>query len=105
MSLAALHKNPLHLHWWKEVPNFGDVITPLIADAYGVSNTWIEPKVQGWLKYLDYAASGWRSDMIAPLSIDAANTHKITHIKYNDGIAAARDALISSFPARLKSTA
>ena len=87
------------------MPNFGDVITPLIADAYGVSNTWIEPKVQGWLKYLDYAASGWRSDMIAPLSIDAANTHKITPIKYNDGIAAARDALISSFPARLKSTA
>lgn len=77
----------------------------IIADAYGVANTWIEPKGQSWLKYLDYAASVGRSDMMAPLTVEAAESHKSTPMKYQDGIDAARDALLNSFPARLKSTA
>jgi pyruvyltransferase len=77
----------------------------IIADAYGVANTWIEPKGQSWLKYLDYAASVGRSDMMAPLTVEAAKSHKSTPMKYQDGIDAARDALLNSFPARLKSTA
>ncbi len=77
----------------------------IVADAYGVANTWIEPKGQSWLKYLDYAASVGRSDMMAPLSIDAAKTHRSGPICYGDAIEAAREALHASFPARLKSTA
>ncbi len=77
----------------------------IMADAYGVPNTWIEPKGQSWLKYLDYAASIGRSDMIAPKSFTQAAGTKSTPITYADGISAAREALYESFPARLKSTA
>lgn len=77
----------------------------IIADAYGVSNTWIEPKGQSWLKYLDYAASIGRRDMTAPRSLEEAKAAKPAAIPYNDAITAAREALHDSFPARLKSTA
>ncbi|MEH6645994.1 polysaccharide pyruvyl transferase family protein [Sulfitobacter sp.] len=77
----------------------------IVADAYGVPNTWIEPEGQSWLKYLDYAASVGRRDMIAPQSLDEAKGHKSSPIDYTDGINAAREALYKSFPARLKSTA
>lgn len=77
----------------------------IMADAYGVPNTWIEPKGQSWLKYLDYAASIGRRDMTAPLDLEAAARHKPAAITYNDGISAAREALLESFPARLKSAA
>ncbi|MEQ6203948.1 polysaccharide pyruvyl transferase family protein [Sulfitobacter sp. HNIBRBA2951] len=77
----------------------------IMADAYGVPNTWIEPQGQSWLKYHDYAASVGRRDMLAPLDYAAAGAVKSTPIDYHDGIAAARDALTSSFPERLKSTA
>jgi pyruvyltransferase len=77
----------------------------IVADAYCVTNTWIEPKGQNWLKDLDYAASVGRSDMMAPLSLDAAKKYRSGPIPYGDGIAAAREALHASFPARLKSTA
>jgi hypothetical protein len=77
----------------------------IVADVYGVPNTWIEPSGQSWLKYLDYAASLGRRDMTAPLALDDIKTHKSVPIAYGDGIAAARDALCDSFPARLKSLA
>ncbi|UWR28022.1 polysaccharide pyruvyl transferase family protein [Sulfitobacter sp. S223] len=77
----------------------------IVADAYGVPNTWIEPEGQSWLKYLDYAASVGRRDMMAPLALDEAKAHKTAQINYADGIHAAREALYESFPARLKSTA
>jgi pyruvyltransferase len=77
----------------------------IMADAYGVPNTWIEPKGQSWLKYLDYAASIGRHDMTAPLDLEEAKAAKPAAIIYNDGITAAREALHNSFPARLKSTA
>lgn len=77
----------------------------IVADAYGVPNTWFDPVGQSWLKYLDYAASVGRRDMVAPLEMDELAGHKRTAIAYGDGISAARDALIESFPARLKSAA
>jgi hypothetical protein len=77
----------------------------IVADAYGIPNTWIEPKGQSWLKYLDYAASIGRRDMTAPLCFDEAKAAKPAAITYNDAIIAAREALYQSFPARLKSTA
>ena len=77
----------------------------IVADAYGVPNTWITPKGQSWLKYLDYAASIGRRDMMAPLNYDAAKAHKPAAITYQDQIHAAREALYDSFPERLKSAA
>ncbi|WP_298863395.1 polysaccharide pyruvyl transferase family protein [uncultured Sulfitobacter sp.] len=77
----------------------------IVADAYGVPNTWIKPVGQSWLKYLDYAASIGRRDMMVPLDYAQANTAKSTPIDYSDGINAAREALSESFPARLKSAA
>lgn len=77
----------------------------IVADAYGVPNTWIEPEGQSWLKYLDYAASVGRCDMLAPLTLDEAKARKSRPIDYADGIHAAREALYESFPARLKSAA
>lgn len=77
----------------------------IVADAYGVPNSWIEPSGQSWLKYLDYAASLGRRDMVAPLTLDAVRTHKSAPIDYGDGITAAREALHQSFPARFKSSA
>lgn len=77
----------------------------IMADAYGVPNTWITPKGQSWLKYLDYAASIGRRDMGAPQSYEQAASVKSTPIAYEDGINAAREALYQCFPVRLKSTA
>lgn len=77
----------------------------IMADAYGVPNTWIAPQGQSWLKYHDYAASIGRRDMTAPKSYDDAKGSRPRDIDYDDGIAAARDALLESFPARLKSGA
>lgn len=77
----------------------------IMADAYGVPNTWITPTGQSWLKYLDYAASVGRRDMRAPHSLSEARTARQTRIDYTDGILAAQAALYESFPAQLKSTA
>jgi hypothetical protein len=77
----------------------------IVADAYGVPNTWITPSGQSWLKYLDYAASIGRRDMMAPLNLDEIKTHEPVPVDYSNGITAAREALYESFPARLKSTA
>jgi hypothetical protein len=75
----------------------------IMADAYGVPNTWITPKGQSWLKYLDYAASIGRGDMASPIPLSELRDHKPpTKITYHDGISAAREALYDSFPARLK---
>jgi hypothetical protein len=77
----------------------------IMADSYGVPNTWITPKGQSWLKYLDYAASIGRRDMVAPRTYEQAKSRTSHPIDYTDGIIAAREALLESFPARLKSTA
>jgi pyruvyltransferase len=77
----------------------------IVADAYGVPNTWITPTGQSWLKYIDYAASVGRRDMRAPCTMEQAKARKSTAIDYTDGIIAAREALYDSFPAQLRSPA
>lgn len=74
----------------------------IVADAYDVPNTWIVPTGQSWLKYLDYAASVGRRDMMAPHTLESAKKIKSAPIAYTEGISAARAALHDTFPASLK---
>jgi len=77
----------------------------IVADAFGVPNTWVAPTGQAWLKYHDYAASVGRS-MIAPIlpgDIPARAGKPDQQVAaYQDGIDAARAALAQSFPAHLR---
>ncbi|WP_224814950.1 polysaccharide pyruvyl transferase family protein [Hasllibacter sp. MH4015] len=77
----------------------------IVADAYGVGNTWMDPDAQGRLKYHDYAASIGR-DMIAPVEIAdvpaVARAVKDTPLPYTDGIARCRDSLLRHFPHELR---
>lgn len=77
----------------------------IMADAYGLPNRWIDPGGESWLKYHDYAASIGRTDMSFPLTVDEASEAAFTDITYQDGISAARDALLDTFPNHLKSSA
>jgi hypothetical protein len=77
----------------------------IVADAYGIASTWMDPGEQGRMKYLDYAASVGRY-MPHPVEIDdvpalaaRATTGPLPHA---DGIAACRDALLRHFPAELR---
>lgn len=80
----------------------------IVADAYGVASTWMDPAGQGLMKYHDYAASVGRY-MPAPVAIDAvpglAARAATGPLRYADGIAAARDALIRHFPKELRADA
>lgn len=77
----------------------------VVADAYGVSNTWVDPRGQGRLKYHDYAASLGR-DMRAPLPPGAVTDHTLPDpeapLPYQPAIDAARAALRRSFPMQLR---
>ncbi|MEM7724247.1 MAG: polysaccharide pyruvyl transferase family protein [Pseudomonadota bacterium] len=79
----------------------------IVADAYGVPNTWMDPGEQGFLKYHDYAASIGRK-MLAPVEITeapaVARRAKTHDLPYAAGIAAAREALLTTFPAQFKAT-
>lgn len=76
----------------------------IVADAYGVANTWMDPDTQGRLKYHDYAASIGR-DLIAPVEIadvpKAAQTARDRPLPYAEGIARCRDSLVRHFPSEL----
>ncbi|MEP4195908.1 MAG: polysaccharide pyruvyl transferase family protein [Aliishimia sp.] len=77
----------------------------IVADAYGVGSTWLDPVGQGRLKYYDYAASIGR-DLTGPVSTPdipaCVKALKEKAIPYSDGIARARHALKANFPAELK---
>jgi len=77
----------------------------IVADAYGVPNTWMDPGKQGFLKYHDYAASIGRH-LLAPIDIKDVPRHvrnlRETELPYTDGIAACREALITYFPAEMR---
>jgi hypothetical protein len=79
----------------------------IVADSYGIPSTWMDPGVQGYLKYHDYAASIGRH-MLAPVEIDAVPAHirrlREAELPYTDGIAACREALFTHFPAELMAT-
>jgi len=80
----------------------------IVADAYGVANTWMDPDTQGRLKYHDYAASIGR-DLIAPVEIDdvprAARAARDGAFPYADGISRCRESLLKHFPAELRAPA
>lgn len=73
----------------------------IVADAFGVASTWMDPGAQGLMKYHDYAASVGRH-MLAPVAIadvPALALRPATGpLHHADGIAAARAALITHFP-------
>ena len=77
----------------------------VVADAYGVPNTWIDPKGQSRLKYYDYAA-GLGRDMRSPLSLSAVPDLTLPDpeapLPYQAAIEAARTALHRSFPAQMR---
>lgn len=76
----------------------------IVADAYGVGSTWLEPKGQGRLKYVDYAASVGR-DLTGPISLAdipaALSGLSSGALVHETGIARARAALKATFPAAL----
>ncbi len=80
----------------------------IVADSYGVANTWIDPGDHGWLKYADYAGSVGRH-MPVPLSLDAIGGHMKSlrdgDLTYADGIARARETVTNTFPAPLRAGA
>jgi len=77
----------------------------IVADAYGVANTWMDPDTQGRLKYHDYAASIGR-DLIAPVEIadvpKAVRTARDRPFPYAEGVARCRESLLRHFPAELR---
>ncbi len=80
----------------------------IVADAYGVPNTWLDPVGQSRLKYLDYAASVGRW-MPAPIALrdiaDAVRPAPDAPLPYQAGIDACRRALNATFPAALRAGA
>ena len=79
----------------------------IVADAYGVPNTWLDPQSQSRLKYLDYAASMGRT-MTAPVSLTdvPALMRDLPDgpLPYADGVARCRETLKTHFPAPLRAT-
>lgn len=77
----------------------------IVADAYGVGSSWLDPVGQGRLKYYDYAASVGR-DLTGPISVKdiAGHVARINDkgLRHGEGIARARAALRTHFPAALK---
>ena len=76
----------------------------IVADAFGVPNTWVHPGDQSHFKYYDYAASVGRV-LARPLALDEildALPHVPDTLSYGDGIAASQEALRASFPAALR---
>ncbi|NKX46088.1 polysaccharide pyruvyl transferase family protein [Roseicyclus persicicus] len=80
----------------------------VVADAYGVPSTWMDPAEQGRMKYLDYAASIGRP-LLHPVAIDEvpalAPRAPTGPLPYAEGIARAREALLTHFPAELRAGA
>lgn len=80
----------------------------IVADAFGVANTWIDPGDHAWLKHFDYATSIGR-DLQAPVALDEvprlATRGANGPLPYAAGIARARAALWESFPAELRAPA
>ncbi len=79
----------------------------IVADAYGVQNTWLDPMSHGRLKYYDYAAS-----IARPLGLPmrhedirkALPSLPDGPLAYTDGINKAKHDLMTHFPATLRGT-
>lgn len=77
----------------------------VVADAYGIANTWLDPEGHARLKYYDYAASIGRV-LPVPLKMDdiVAALPQLSQraLPYVDGIAKAKATLLEHFPAELR---
>jgi len=78
----------------------------VVADAFGVASTWLDPGTQSRLKYLDYAASVGRP-MISPITFADVpgllrNLKDDTGLSYTEGLERARANLLDTFPATLR---
>jgi pyruvyltransferase len=77
----------------------------IVADAYGVPSTWLAPRDQSALKYIDYGASVGR-DMATPVALAdipaLLKTLNDASLPHEQGIARAQEALKHSFPASLR---
>jgi len=79
----------------------------IVADAYGVQNTWLDPMSHGRLKYYDYAAS-----IARPLGLPMRHEDirkalpglPDGPLAYTDGINKAKHDLMTHFPAALRAT-
>lgn len=81
----------------------------ILADAFGVGSTWMDPGAQSHLKYHDYAA-GIGRDMRAPVAVAdvpalIARLPDGDGLAHAEGVAQAREALIETFPAHLRAGA
>lgn len=83
----------------------------VVADAYGVPNTWLDPAgihAQAALKFYDYAA-GIERALPPPVQLGdlpaLAGSLPQGPLAYGGGIAKAQQALLESFPARLTARA
>lgn len=79
----------------------------IVADAFGVSNDWIDPGTQSHLKYFDYAASIGRG-LTCPLATTDIPARRAAlkdrDVPYQTAIAQCRQALLDSFPDDLRAT-
>lgn len=77
----------------------------IVADSYGVPNTWLDPMAHARLKYYDYAAGVGR---VLPLPLAHENiaaalpTLATGELPYASGLAAAKERLIRNFPSHLR---
>lgn len=79
----------------------------IVADSYGISNTWLNPVSQGHLKYHDYACSIGRK-LVSPVSLSDIQSFirddSNYKVNYSDDILEARESILSSFPRELVNT-
>lgn len=116
---AALAKEP-RLHYidvqasaadvCREIATCAHVISSslhglIVADSYGIPNTWLDPMKHARLKYYDYAAAVERA---LPLPLGHDDILEVLPklptgaLGYMDGIAKAKETLMTEFPARLR---
>ncbi|MEY8841996.1 polysaccharide pyruvyl transferase family protein [Cribrihabitans sp. XS_ASV171] len=78
----------------------------IVADAFGIPSTWLAPAGQSHLKYHDYAASVGRA-MVNPILTEEIpallrSLRDGDRLDHAEGVARARDDLLTTFPAHLR---
>lgn len=80
----------------------------VVADSYGVSNSWLEPlriHAMPKLKFYDYAA-GIERPLAPPVKLEDipawVTTLKDQSLTYQDGIDTSKASLLAAFPAKLR---
>ncbi len=77
----------------------------IVADSFGIPNTWLDPMDHARMKYYDYAAAIGRA-LPLPLRhdeiVEMLPSLSQGDLPYADGIAHAKETLMTEFPARLR---